>query len=615
MADRRPDRRQVLRALLLAAAGLAVPTACGVPSGGGPIVDGPGPSYDPSTGARGQPPVPGDASSATELVQLFLYAISGPLNTSDALNTARSRARQFLIGKAYTTWKPPEVVTVVRLEDLTSSISGSDTIVSGTLETVGTLKPDRGLVDPSAAVARVPVKFTVSQGTGSVGMLISELPAALQSVLPLGTDALDNRYYTPQLLYFWDNRQRFLVPELRYVPSTGLTDNVRLTTIVRWLLAGPSDLLGSVATSIFPPGTDLSVANLTNQGGRLVVPFSSELQGLKTGDLGKVLAQLRWSLQPLYKLDAPLELQIANQPQTVTPVETSLYLSANPADETTGRTADAQPFCVVGGAVTALDGALPAIVAKPEYNRDVLQAALSRDRRSAVLLTTAKRLTIGRIDDTGTITYRPVELAGQSWSRPTWLLSHRLLVAVDGALVWVGPTGLVSAPLLTGGTVTAFSVAPDGYRIALIINNALAVATLRDDGDQLTIGTPHTVDTGLKDLNGVAWSRLERVVVAGRVANQWRLAEVGIDGALRTVWNTNFANPIVSVVAYPRLPSDTPGPGQIMVQTQENAVFRVFVGTASATYQPLSVKPSPEPSPSGATNTARPLLTAPFYPD
>ena len=94
MADWRPDRRQLLRALLLAGAGLAVPSACGVPSGGGPIVDGSGPSYDPSTGARGRPPTPGDANSATELVQLFLYAISGPLNTGDALNAARGRARQ-----------------------------------------------------------------------------------------------------------------------------------------------------------------------------------------------------------------------------------------------------------------------------------------------------------------------------------------------------------------------------------------------------------------------------------------------------------------------------------------------------------------------------------------
>ena len=105
-------------------------------------------------------------------------------------------------------------------------------------------------------------------------------------------------------------------------------------------------------------------------------------------------------------------------------------------------------------------------------------------------------------------------------------------------------------------------------------------------------------------------------MVAGRAGNQWRLAEVSIDGALRAVWDTiNFYNPIVSVVGYPRLPSEPPGPGQIMVQTQDNTVFRVFVGTSSVTSQPLTVKQSSGASPSTPPNAARPALTAPFYPD
>src|SRR5213079_100899 len=117
------DRRQLLRALLLAAGGLAVPAACGVPSGGGPIVDAPGPSYDPGSVARGRPPQPGDASTASELVELFLYAISGPLNTAAAVNDARQRARVFMTGPVRDSWRPTDVVTVVRIDALTSSIS------------------------------------------------------------------------------------------------------------------------------------------------------------------------------------------------------------------------------------------------------------------------------------------------------------------------------------------------------------------------------------------------------------------------------------------------------------------------------------------------------------
>ncbi len=612
------DRRQVLRALLLGAAGLAVPAACGVPTGGGPIVDGPGPSYDPVTTEKGRPPEPGDAISATNLVELFLYAISGPLDTTEALNAARERARKFLSRQAAGLWKPTDVVTVHRIEGLTQSASGANSIVSGMLQPVGVLARERGLVDPSIGAGPPgQVKFTVSQAEDGSGMRISELPPTLLGVLPLATDALDNRYFTPQLIYFWDNRQHWLVPDLRYVPNTGLADSGRLTAIVRWLLAGPSELVNSVSASIFPTGTDLLGPNVVIQGDRVVVPFSAALQSLKGDDIAKVLAELQWSLQPLHKLTGgPVELQIGGQRQQV-PGGADAYRAANPADTVTRGTTDAQLFCVTGNAVQALDGSLPPVVAKPEYNRDVLMAALSRDKRQVALLSTQKRLMLGRTDEKGLTSYLPVELTGKVWSRPAWLPSgQRLLVAVDGRLLAVAPNGVVSAPL--AGDVRAFAVAPDGYRIALVLPGGLAVGALRDDGDQPGVsGTLRWLDPGLSDLSGVAWSRLDRLVVAGRTgANQWRLAEVSIDNAIRVVWNANFFLPIVSVVAYPRLPSETPGPGQMMVQTQDGAVFRVFVSASSAaTSQPLTAKDLPSPSPSAPVGNPPPNPTAPFYPD
>ena len=87
-----PDRRQVLRALLLAGAGLAVPAACGVPTGGGPVVDGPGPTYDPVAGTQVPQPDPAQATTPVRLVELFLAAVSGPLDTADLLSAARRRA-------------------------------------------------------------------------------------------------------------------------------------------------------------------------------------------------------------------------------------------------------------------------------------------------------------------------------------------------------------------------------------------------------------------------------------------------------------------------------------------------------------------------------------------
>ncbi len=622
MAERYLDRRQVLRAALLAAAGVVVPAACGVPSGGGPIVDGAGPSYDPVIGAKGRPPEPGNATSATNLVELFLYAASGPLESIEQFNAARDRARRFLTKAAADAWRSSvtdEFVTVVRVAGLTPSISGVDTIVSGTLQPVGSLLGKRGEVDRYTGDQRpARVDFTVTPGPD--GPRISDLPDGLPPGLLLASDALDNKYFTPQVIYFWDNAKRGLVPDLRYVPNTDLVDSARLAAVVNWLLAEPSELISPVAlraAGIFPTGTTLLGPYVVIQGDRVVINFSSALQGLPPPALAEVLAQLRWSLQPLHRLTSgPVELQIASRPQQLGNAG-DLYRSVNPADEVT-RAAEPQPFYVVGNAVDALDGQLPAVLAKPEYNRSVERAALSRDKRAAALLTVDHRLLLGRVDETGTVSYLAVDQRGTAWSRPAWLPSgQRLLVVVDGRLLAVTAAGAVSRVLVPdAGAVTAFAVAPDGYRIALIDGGRVRVGALSDERGQPVVSPNlRLLDTGLLEPSAVAWSRLDRLVVAGRSeTDQWVLAEITIDGAVLTLWNTSFANRIASVVAYPKLPSQPPGPGLVMVETGDRKAYRVFPNPSSATSQPLTARDT-GPSASASPGKPRPDPTAPFYPD
>jgi len=616
MADRSVDRRQVLRALLLGAAGLAVPAACGVPTGGGPIIDGAGPTYDPVAGGA-PPPDPRDATTATALVEGFLAAASGPLADPEQLVAARKRTWSFLTSEARDAWKSSasDVVTVVRVENLTSSISPGSTVVSGTFQPVGNFVREKGTVEPvTGNAAPVPVKFTVTPT--SDGPRISELPVSvLPPGLPLAAAALgDNKYFTPQLIYFWDNNKRWLVPDLRYLASTGVVANQRFAAIAKWLVLGPSQLISSVAGTIFPT-TDLPGPNADIQDSKVVLNFSAALQG---ADLAKLLAQLRWSLQPLHPLSlGSVEIQIGGRTQPVP--DPDLYRQANPADDGS-RPADPQAFCVTdkviqpvdGTFVRSVGGTLPAVLAKTDYNRDVAKAALSRDNTAAALVTTQRRLLVGRADERGAVSYQEVALSGRDWSRPVWLPSGRkLLVAVDGSLYAVTQGGRVSAPIISG--VKAFAVAPDGYRVALVQQGVLQVAVLHDDGDQQSLGTPRPLDTGLSDLAGVAWSRLDRLVVAGRnQANQWRLAEITFDGAIRDVWDANFLNPIVAVVAYPKPPSQPQGPGAVMVQTEDTAAFRLFKSSDKA--EQLTV-PEPSPAPSNGTTRSKPVPTAPFYPD
>ena len=610
----RLDRRGVLGALVLAGAGLVLPAGCGVPSGGGPVVDGPGPTYDPVSGQKGKPPDPSLADSPATLVDLFLAAISGPLETPELRVAARERARKFLTDSAAKAWQPDtDQVTVVRLEKVTISTSGRDvTTVVGYLQPVGILNTVRGEVQPYTDGSPAPVRaeLTVVPGTGTSPLLIEKLPLdVLPPGLLLSSAALDEKYYIPQLIYFWDNSRRGLVPDLRYVPRTGLPASQQKGDVVTWLIGGPSELISSVAINIMPGGTQLLGPNVIAEGDKLVVNLTGALQG---ADLAKVMAQLRWSLSPLYPLDAgPVQLQIASRPQQVDG-SGDAYLSANPADRGT-RDLNAELFCVVGGQIEAVDPeyALPPVLAAPEPGRVVVQAAVSRDKHYAAFVTAEHRLRLGQAGRTDLVSFIDVGLTGAKWSRPAFLPSgRRVLVAIDGTLYAVSASGRVST--VTEG-VTAFAVSPDGYRIALVgKGGGVAVGALRDNGDRLSVGGLRPLDAGRDNVTGVAWTRLDRVIVAGQAPEGYGLAEVSVDSAIRTTWSSTFKRPIALVVAYPKLPSQMAGSGPVMVQTDNGEAFRVF---ASSNPSPLTTRESTSrPVPTGPP-VVKPPPTAPFYPD
>ena len=609
-----PDRRRVLRALLLAGTGIALPAGCGVPSGGPPFVDGTGPTYDPIGGQQGKPPDPSGADTPTALVELFLAAVSGPLENPEQRATARDRARRFLTDDAAKAWQPgTDRVTVVRVEKLTNATGGRDvTTVVGSLQPVGVLNPGRGEVQPYPDGNPGPVRaeFTVVPNADQSGFLIQKLPLdVLPPGLLLSGAALDERYFIPQLIYFWDNGRHQLVPDLRYVPRTGEPASQQRADIVRWLIDGPSELISSVAANIMPEGTDLSLPNVLTQSDRLVVNLTGALQG---ADLPKVMSQLRWSLQPLYPLAAsPVQLEIASRPQQVDG-SAGPYLADNPADETT-RDADAQPFCLVGGVVYPVEPgyAVPPVLSGS--GRYVVQAALSRDRQQGALVSSDRRLMLGLATKGATVSYTDAGLAGQRWSRPAFLPSgRRVLVVVDGTLYAVAGAAAVST---VAENVAAFAVSPDGYRIALVSRGALGVGALRDTGDRLTVGNLRPLDPGLTEVSGVAWTRLDRVIVSGRSPESYGLAEVSVDGAMLTPWSSStFNRPIASVVAYPKLPSQLPGAGPVLVQTDNGEAFRVFASSKPSSLDTQDPNPHPSPSPSG-THTVTPPPTAPFYVD
>jgi Lipoprotein LpqB beta-propeller domain len=628
-----PDRRQVLRALLLGAAGLAVPAACGLPSGGAAVVDGPGQPLGPGAGdTNRKAPTPADANDAQSLVLGFFGAVAGRLQVDGDVTQAGERAAAFLTSGFRPKWSPGNQITVVRRLALVGRGTGGDkpgsAIVDINVLPVGVLKSN-GRVDPTstAGPASVQLRFTVVPNTeaGRPGLyLIDNIEyvggnGGLSGMM-LDAANLDFVLYAPQLIYFWstDKQRSGLVPDLRYVPRVGVSSEIQLTEIVKWVLGGlgPNDMLTNAVLGNQYTGNDLVVPLLTapDSEGLLINLTIPPPQSL--GD-EQAMAQLRWSLRPFYT--GTVRLEVNSAPQQVNGTSTD-FRHRNLA-ESPFYDGDQTEFCVANGVVRPVNDPtnLPDVLSDlTAVNKDVRYAALSRDRSHAALVKTDNRLyLVGPPGNNKTAT--PVQLSGQPWTRPAFLPSNdpRVLVVVDGQLYLVQSGGAVTRLDGIGQRLTAFSVAPDGHRVALVAEEGVYVCSLKINGDGIAFGSPRQIDPGLTECTGIAWSRLDRVLVAGLVPGtspaQYTVSEVTIDGAIANAWQP-FVTRILSVVAQPQQPWVASGAGAAMVYTANGQASEVFSNHNSALAFPTSSQPSPSASPSG-TAVGYGTPTYPFYVD
>jgi hypothetical protein len=191
-------------------------------------------------------------------------------------------------------------------------------------------------------------------------------------------------------------------------------------------------------------------------------------------------------------------------------------------------------------------------------------------------------------------------------------------VAQDGGIYQVAVNQQIN-PLAVGGIerLTAFSVAPDQRRIALIGDEAAWVAPLIWTGDTVAAGNPRKIYAGQPDLRSIAWTRLDRVLISGG-SGTWMLTEVSIDGVSHTQpFGPALTSPIIQVVGYPYLLSQrveaVTASGPVMVQADATA-YKIYPSSIDTLGYDRTPSPSSTPS-SGATPAPIPAPTYPFYID
>ena len=191
------------------------------------------------------PSGPAEGAGPSEIVAGFLAAGTGPQDNYKV-------ARQYLSNSFAPEWNPSASVLVrEQASTLLESQGGVQVVVPAVaaVDASGRYQ-DLGVGDP------VELPFTLVQEGGQW-----RIDQARDGVVLLRQQF--ETLFSQRPLYFYDPTYRYLVPDLRWFPSTADAP----TRIVEALLAGPAAPLVSSVESAFPVGTRLSRQSVSTTGG------------------------------------------------------------------------------------------------------------------------------------------------------------------------------------------------------------------------------------------------------------------------------------------------------------------------------------------------------------
>ncbi len=522
--------RRRLAVAVLTAASVAL-ASCGVTTSDAPqrIGDGLDAFAPANADTYAQPAGPTGIRDPEELVLAYLDAAAG---TDEA---PIERVREFLAPEALESWQPGknsprQVVRVLGVN--IGAEEGGVTRVKLAVEWIGVLR-DAGKLERSQN-SQPDLTFKIIRSGGQDPRLqFSDVPPMM-----LLRDQALYEHYRAFPVYYWDKSGQVLVPDVRYF-SRATNQDLRLTTAVDYLLAGPSSWVESVVDP---------VREGTKRGDNLVLASTDtqlrvNLSGAAYADereARRLMSQLRWTLGAVNGKPVELSLNIEGSPRPIDGASDD-YLRDN-GTFTLPRPAQTYAIPQTGankGRVVAKNVSVqPVLLSDKTVNRDVVSAAINRDATyGAIVSRTGGRLSLSvvSVDKDGTAPRHVAVRVGRptSIARPAWLYkTDKALVAIDGVLHVVDGGSSTARELssLNVSGVTQVSVATDGRRVALLARRKVYVAPVTVDGATVTVGTAQLVKTSFEP-TGVVWSAENQLLVMGTADNRVVAWTFNADGA------------------------------------------------------------------------------------
>ena len=448
-----------------------------------PTTDGDSFYYSPSS--------PFDGASQTEILNGFIAAGTGPQNDYAV-------AREYLSESIRSSWNPNQEVLIQR--------SSPQVVISD--------QDTAELVVDVAATVDADGKYQVTPlGTGRVlefsfvlenaEWRLSAVPDATVLIRPV-FDVVFSGYS----VFFLDRQKRFLVPELRWFPTTPATG----TRLANALLGGPSSWLKPAVVSAIPTGTRLSIDAVTVENGVALVDLTARALVASRADRSLMKSQLEATLS-----------QLTNVSQVAISIERAMQEIVD-SDNETGELG-VRSLAVVGEEGLELLASSQESIFEAGKNffgqSELSEIALSGQSGWIAILTDSGVLRtkgdrpgadVEQIDTRAAIA--GIEFDSQEY---LWSISR----ATNSEIIATAPSleqSIVSATWLNGQSVRAFAIAPGGSKIAMLVQGpsrtrVLVSAVVRNlTGTPIELAEPIEVAAELADPSSISW--IDQITIA-----------------------------------------------------------------------------------------------------
>ena len=476
-----------------------------------------GPDLVPTTDGESfyySPSSPVEGATQAEILSGFLAAGTGPQNDYAV-------AREYLSESIRSTWNPNQEMLIQRSSPAVK-ISNQDTAVIEVDVSAVVDADGKYQITPAGTSRILEFSFVLENSQWR----LSAAPDTTVLIRPV-FDVV----FSPYSVFFVDRQKRYLVPELRWFPTTAATG----TRLANALLRGASSWLKPAVVSAIPNGTRLSIDAVTVEDGVALVDLTARALVASRADRSLMKAQLDATLSQLPNVSevaisierSRQDIQDTSADSRALPVRLLGVLSESGLEIIQSSE---EPFFRPGKDFFDLNGVSEIALS----NQSGWVAALTGN---GVVRTRGEQpgLDVELIDSRAAI-------AGISFDRQEYLWS---ISRSPGASIFAtsvaGETNILSANWLSGRSIRGFAISPEGSKVALLVQGSgeaqvLVSGVVRDSsGQPIELAEPIQVASEATNPISVSWVDQLTIVTVNTADGSNTAVLTTIGGTSRTI--------------------------------------------------------------------------------